>query len=303
MTSPWIARARFAVTVVLVTGVLAALVTAASRARQVSWPSWATVAVSSMLVGVMLLATAASWVAMFPGQRNRSGLARAFLVGQLGKYVPGGVVQVAGVVDVSRRAGVSGKEVAAALPVHMVAATLVPGLIATAVFGALDGRLAAALRGVLVGGGLGLAVILIRRRWMATLFDIGHRRWSRLPEGSHVPPAKTLLIVAGLGSVGFAAYGGAFAALLAPGDGLRSFIVVASGFLAAFLVGLIALPIPSGVGIREGVLVATVGTMMPLADVLAAAVVLRVTQLAAELAVFSVASGIPRRARARLRSR
>lgn len=297
MSNPWIARARFAVTVLLIAGVVGALVTAASRARQVSWPSWVAVIVSILLVGIMLLASSASWIAMFPGQTNRAGLARAFLVGQLGKYVPGGVVQVASVVDLTRRSGVTGRDVAAALPVHVVAAAVVPGLVAAGVLGVIDDRLPMPLRAALTAGGVGLAVIFVRRRWMAALFDIGNRRWRRLPDGRHVPSGRTLLIVAGFGSLGFLAYGAAFATLLAPAGGSRPFAVVASGFLVAFLVGFLVLPVPSGVGIREAVLVATAGSIAPVADLLAAAVVLRLAQLTAELGAVVVV-GVVHRARA-----
>lgn len=295
-----VARLRVAVTVVLVAGVAIAFATASSRAREVTWPSRTAVVASLLLASVNLLTGAVSWAVMFPTATERSRVARAFLVGQFGKYVPGGVVQVASVVDLTRRSGIAGNDIAVAMPVHALAAIVAPGLLATSLFVVFDERLPGPIRAAIAVGSATLAAGIVRRRWLATIFDFAHRRWRRLPDGSHVPPSRRLVLAASFGFIGFVSYGSAFAVLLGP-SAWRPFAVAAAGFGVAFLAGFVALPVPSGVGIREGVLVAAVGSLAPLVDVLAAAVVLRVTQLAAEVAVFTIAVAVPRLGRLRSR--
>lgn len=177
---------------------------------------------------------------------------RLFMVANLGRYVPGKVWQIAGLVALARRRGVAGATATGAAVlgqgIGLAAATLV-GLVSLRTVAAGEAW-TWALPVVLLGGmALGLA---------PPVFHAVVGAWFRLakeaePEGLEPSRAFGWLLV-GLGS--WMVYGWAFWALVT-GLGLDvALLPTASAFAAAYVLGYVMVFAPAGLGVREGFLVA-----------------------------------------------
>ncbi len=282
---------RVGLVVVAVAGIAFALRAAASDAGEVPWPAGWGVLVSACCIAATLLLSAAAWATLLGGRGREALLIRGFLVAQLGKYVPGGVLQVAGQYDLARRAGVDAGLVAVALPVHALSATASAGGAGAIVLSLVDDRQDWRLRVLLGTAGLVGVGLATSRRLLAWILDQARRRWSRVPGSVSLPSQRAILRAAALGMLGSACYGFAYALLVGADE---SNAVVAAGFVVAFTVGFLALPVPSGLGIREAVLVVLLEPFAPVAALLAAAVGLRVVQLAVELVLAGASSLVVR---------
>jgi uncharacterized membrane protein YbhN (UPF0104 family) len=89
-----------------------------------------------------------------------------------------------------------------------------------------------------------------------------------------------------IGVVAASCFGTAYALLLVRA-GQASTVMVASAFVVAFTAGFLALPVPSGLGVREAILVGLLRPVAPTADVLAAAIAIRIVQLVVEIVLFA----------------
>jgi uncharacterized membrane protein YbhN (UPF0104 family) len=284
----WRRWARIAVALAMGVGVVLALARAAGDARGVRWPGASACAAAGALVATTLACGAIAWVALVrsTAQTPTVALARAFIVGQLGKYVPGGVVQMAAQYEASRRAGVARGRIAVALPVHALVTTVAPGGLAAVVLAVTDPHLGASVRWALAIGGVAIAVVVGRRTWVAALLRALRRRMSRLPSATHVPDQRAMTLATLIGVVAASCFGTAYALLLVRA-GQASTVMVASAFVVAFTAGFLALPVPSGLGVREAILVGLLRPVAPTADVLAAAIAIRIVQLVVEIVLFA----------------
>jgi uncharacterized membrane protein YbhN (UPF0104 family) len=100
------------------------------------------------------------------------------------------------------------------------------------------------------------------------------------PEGAALPSARAGLQIIGLSVLVWAIECACFAWLLtnARGDANISPLFVASAYAAAYVVGFVALIAPAGLGVREGVLVALLGSAFGVDQVLALALAFRLAQ-------------------------
>lgn len=174
------------------------------------------------------------------------------LVANLGRYVPGKVVQVAGLAVLARRAGMSGVRATGAAIVaqilNLIGAAILGGWVA---YQMNDSNGAAGLA-VGFGAVLALGVFLylggaeVLLRWI--LKRVGH--------SGELPGAvgrRLLLLVPGY-MLNWLVFGAAFASL-ATGLGLPVPVVFATtAFAAAYFAGYISF-LPAGIGVREGSLV------------------------------------------------
>lgn len=270
-------------------GVAFALHEAVSSSDEIPWPSAVALAVASVVITVRIALSTLSWITLLAVQRGRAILARGFLYGQLGKYVPGGVIQMARLYQYSRRAGVEGRVVAAALPVHALCATIAPGAaaaIALAFVGHHLHPLAQFALGLL--GAIAL-VVSIDRRLVSRVLDALHKRWRRVPSGDAVPSQRAILRTFAVSVASSGCLGASYAILLGAKDAY-TFVVTALCFIVAFTVGFMALPFPSGIGVREAVLTALLISVAPVADTLSAAIAVRTVQLLLELVLTGAAT-------------
>lgn len=260
--------------------VVAQTVDAAEEQVLPTWPALLAAGVLSLLA---LMSAARSWEVLFrdllrsPSQRMR--LRGTFYLSQLTKYLPaGGVVQAVGQLGLARAVGIPLARSSVAFPVSVIgvsaaSATLGAGLV-------LSSDLPNWIRAVVVLALAGL--VFLDRRILGAVLDLLHRRLPRVPDSRLIPAQGRIfgLYVWAIAAVG--GYAAAYAVLLSSLDPDVNPYFVFCAFSVSWLVGFLAVPLPAGVGAREGALLLLLPATGP-APVLAASLALRLLSIATEL--------------------
>jgi hypothetical protein len=214
-------------------------------------PSWQAILAAFVLQVVALGFVGRAWAVLFPADADRADIAGGFYISQLTKYLPaGGFLQAASQVALSRHNGGLGMA-AVRLPVFSLAAVTASFTVGSILV--LDGDLPAWGR-ALAAAGLG-SLVTLDRRVLAKVLTVARRYVRRLPHADRLPPQRLILACYGLVLVNMVASAAGFAILLR--DLVDVHVVFAgAAFCAAWGLGFLALPIPSGIFIREGVLLA-----------------------------------------------
>jgi glycosyltransferase 2 family protein len=245
-------------------------------------------------LAVLGLVTAVlAWAQLLPGLRTRD-LAPGFLLAQLAKYLPGSVWQGVGQVMDAVRCGAGRGAATVAYGVQLGTQVVAGGIVAVLVVAAKPPGW------VLTAGLVGpLGVLLLARRWMATTLRYGARvapsRLTHLPTA--LPPQRSILSAGAFSTSTMLLTSLAYANLLAGPLSPRELVGAAGAFALAWTLGSLAIPVPAGLGVREFVLVVALGSQHPTADVLAAAVLLRLILIVVEALL---ALGVPLAVRSRL---
>jgi glycosyltransferase 2 family protein len=237
-----------------------------------------------IVAGALTLASIAlaarAWTELFGGRHDRRALAGSLYASQLTKYLPaGGFVQAASQVSmtVTAGAGVSHATTAAAVwafSTVVAGCTLASGLVFAA-------SLPTWLRATALCGLL--APALLHRRALAVALHAAHRLIRRVPDPDVLPTQRRIL-VSFAWSLGNAVTGSAaYAVLLSGASTDVNPVVVMSAFALSWVVGFLIFPLPSGIGVREAVLVAVVPGASS-AALLAASLAQRFLVLASEVA-------------------
>ena len=199
-----------------------------------------------------------------------------YMVANLGRYVPGKVLQIAGLAVLARRRGVPASTATAAAVLGQAFALAGAGLLGLGAFFGPDGRWR-------IWGwvGLGVMTVLIllssipgpAARMRALWFRLSMRSARGTSDGSDASDPRAADVEAdeapgrvgewsfglrwtGLYLLNWTLYGAAFWLLfLAMEDG-ATFLQIAPLFAAAYLLGYVAVFAPAGGGVREGALVA-----------------------------------------------
>ena len=232
-----------------------------------------------------LLAGAFAWATLLGGDR-RVDHGAALLVSQLAKYVPGGVWQVTGQVGLAKAAGVPVKRGAASFSVLAVTQA-VAGCTYGLVLGAAWTDAAPVTR-ILLGAGAIATLPLIDRRWMVWALSKIPR--TRETSAELVPPQKSIVITYLACLVTLAATCCAYVVLLGSFGPVSQPFLVIGAYAIAWTVGFVAIPIPSGVGIREAVLAAILHGKYDTSVIVAASVYYRLVSVATEGALAAIAS-------------
>jgi uncharacterized membrane protein YbhN (UPF0104 family) len=255
---------------------------------------WRLSAASALWAGGAL-AAATAWAVLLGGD-DRIHHGAGFLVAQLGKYAPGGIVQATTQVGLARSAGIPVSRGVTAFTVLAMTQVVAGGTWALLLAASwTDASLA--LRLLVAAAGLAL-LVLINRRWMVWTL----RRIPRTRESSEnlIPTQRAIVRAWAAGLLLVGAIGLAYLLLL---DGVANvdnpWLVVAA-FAVAWTVGFAAVPIPAGVGVREAVLLALLHGMFPASVIVAASVYLRIAQIIAEGLLAAIASHRLRPARRRV---
>ncbi|MCM3520076.1 YbhN family protein [Curtobacterium sp. P97] len=236
-----------------------------------------TVTLGIVLTLAALVANMLSWRAMMAATGSRLGLAASssiFFVGQLGKYIPGGVWSIAAQAELGRAHGLArtGSAVAslASMLVSMVTAALV-GILALLV-GSADGLVTFWWLGIVVVLGLAALTPPVLGRLIAVAMRLLRRPRQDISLTWAGTTASILWSV-----VMWAAYGGqATLVLRAFGADSSVLLPVATGaYAVAWLVGFLVVIAPAGLGPREGVLLLLLGSVTDSTGALALAVVSR----------------------------
>lgn len=234
-----------------------------------------------------------------------------FMVANLGRYVPGKVLQIAGLALLARGRGVPPAVSAGAAVLGQGVALLGATLVGVSAF------LSPALPpGVRLMGWLGLAAVAgfvaatsvpaIARRLETLAFRAAaasRRVRGMEPAPESTPMDRPPVLTRGFGArwtgwyaMNWGLYATAFWLLHMGLEGFAPFLYVAPAFAAAYVGGYLALFAPAGLGVREGLLVAFLAPVMDPESALALAVVARVWTTAVELVPAALmAPGVLRR--------
>lgn len=217
------------------------------------------------------------WRAVLFADPGREWLiARMFFVGQLGKYLPGGIWSFLAVADYGRDAGVSTKASVAASAVA-IAAGLVSGTAMALLF---IPHLFAGLLGVsqtlLNGWALAAAAAAIVAAGVV-LLAVGKRvGWPCLP----VPTGPARFVACTCISAVTWLLGGLTLYWVAAALGMASLPVSLAGlgavYAAAWLAGFAVFVAPAGLGAREGAMIALLAVVMPVGSAIAIALLARI---------------------------
>jgi len=245
-------------------------------------PGW--IILSVLVVFLTYAIQIASWRRILAGWAQHlpyGQAARVWLVVNLGRYIPGKVWSVAGLVVLAQRAGVEPWAAgASAVAIQAVGVATAVALVAAATPGAASPvRLAAA------------ALVAI-----ATIAFLAWERGARavvrvLGGGAQFRPLPLVAVAesTGLSLLSWITYGVSFW-LLARGLGLPDTLTLAraaGAFALGYILGLLALFAPGGVGVREvvliGLLTPAIGAGGAVALSVASRVLLTLTEVAAPL--------------------
>ncbi len=243
---------------------------------------------SAIVIWAMYAVLIAAWRAVLHGWGERLDgwtAARIWTVSSLGKYLPGKVWAIAGMALMAQRAGVAGWAATGSAVILQALAVAAGGAMV-----ALTGT--AALESRWPGFRAGLALLLA-----ASLAGLALMTWppfvrrvlriARIDAGTVTPGSRAIVGGAVANLVAWGGYGLAFR-LLAAGllpDARLSLGLAVGAFTASYLAGLLFLPAPGGVGVRESVMVlmlqGPLGAGGALALAIASRILLTITELGA----------------------
>lgn len=262
-------------------------------------PLWLAAALGCEVVA--LGASGVVWAWMFRAAGGRAGVpeaAAAWLGSNLGRYIPGKIWQVTGLVAYMRGRGDSGATAFAALIAFQAAILAAGGALALAVLGAR--AFEAVGPWPLVAGGIVLAAALTPPV-LRFVMRLGRRLLRETSEhGDAEPDGKMLcravagsLLIWPLHGLGFLAL---FEGLLL--ENTVGFPAALGVFAGSYVVGYLALVAPGGLVVREGAIVGLLAaaTAIPAGPAAALALAARLWTTAAELVSFGLALALLRSA-------
>jgi hypothetical protein len=260
----------------LVLGVRASLGRVGSLESDIPSRTATAVAIGLLLVGQVVLGY--GWRRLVPEIRDPVASMWAFHASQPGKYLPLGIGQAAGQVVLARDLAVPLRTAIAAWGAQTI--IIIAGGVTVGTLLVLQPGLGP-IRWLGLAGPLGLLA-----GWRPTLVAVvglGARVTSRLPDAADLPPQRRLVDAFGTALVFFVFQGIAFATLLGA-EGLAGWLGLVGAYAMAAGIST-ATPLPAGLGIREALLVLFCTTDP--AVTIAAAVVLRVSAFAVEVALLA----------------
>lgn len=237
-----------------------------------------TVVVGIVFTIVALVANMLSWRAMMAASGYRVRLAAAssiFFVGQLGKYIPGGVWSIAAQAELGRAHGLqrTGSAVAAlaSMLVSMVTAALV-GIVAVLLASSTGFATFWWLIPLIVVG-----LVCLTPPVLGRLIAIAFRVLRRPPQDTTLTWSGTVMSLV-WSLVMWVAYGVQASVVLRAfgADSPALFPVAVGAYAVAWLVGFVVVIAPAGIGPREGILVLLLGSVAGGSAPLALAVISRV---------------------------
>jgi glycosyltransferase 2 family protein len=262
--------------------VLLAVSSTVDRTEGRSIPSLEATLLAFACCAVALRASASGWVSLIGDKAPRHHLLRAVYASQPGKYVPGGIMQGAGQVGLATNAGVPLRD---AMPAYLVYAGHIA--LASLVVGSLLATQASVVgSGWALVGGLGvLAIIPVRRACVDWILRVLTRVVPRLARAGPLPSQRAMYACFGRQVLFALAQGTAFTIVLHSIAPDAPIVASTSAYAFAFGVGLLAVPVPSGLLVREGLLVAILQSAVSGGTVVTAAIFMRLITIGVEVAV------------------
>lgn len=225
-------------------------------------PAW--LATALVLAALAMLGAAAPWrraLQVLGTDLPRSQVLARYFLGEIGKYLPGGVWPVLGRGELARRAGTSRSaaygSVALSLATLYLAAMFVVLVGSPALLGGEDGPGALLVLLLLPLGLLGLHPSFLGRA-LGLVERVTRRRLAvEIPSWSTSLGLVLRYVPAWIG-VGAATW--AVARALDPGAPV---VEVATAAVLSWVVGFVLVPVPGGIGVREATFVAAASSLAP----------------------------------------
>lgn len=235
--------------------------------------------------------TALSWRSVVPLTAREfpaTTASRLFLLSQVGKYLPGGIWNFVAAADLALTAG---------LPRAAIVGSFFLALI------------------IGLGSGAVLALLLIPQAaeqlglptwWIGAALAVGvlglailHQLWPLLRARLPIVDRRSLLLATALATAGWICAGAmiwALASAFGGEDAGQVSLAVAIGAYAfAWVAGFVAFVAPAGLIVREGALIASLATAMPLAEASAVALIARVIVTLIDILGAVIAGAVTRR--------
>ncbi len=259
----------------------------------------------SIIVHVVALAgMALVWSLIIKGFGHRLSLAQAFkiaYIANLGRYIPGKIWPVLGMMYLAKKVGVKQEEAMAswgiaqlfAIPSSLIVAVVAVALHPTMITGQLGSLLTTGLyliAGVIVL--LSLAMVVLPNRSLA-LFNVLLKVIKRPPIVFRLGVSTAIQIYIGY-AICWGLFGAGFWLLLRAitADPATPFAVGVGAFVLAYQIGYLAIFAPGGLGVREFVLTAILTPYLG-GIAVGTAVAARIWNMVAEIIVALVALAIP----------
>ncbi len=219
-----------------------------------------------------------------------------YFTGQLGKYVPGSVWPAVIQAQIGARHGIRPRTMVAAYAYALAVSVCVGGVVGLAGLVGLVGSSAAstlwAVIGIAVGSALLLAALLHPNGLLRVVGSLAARTGRDLtieqPSNGHKWATVALCLVTWI-VLGLHAWAIARPLGAGPGD----VALVVGGFALSFVAGLLFLPVPGGAGVREAMLVLTIGAVIGRPGALTLALVSRFVLLALDVLLALLAGAVP----------
>ncbi len=219
---------------------------------------------------------------------SRAESFHAFFVSQLGKYLPGSVWPVVAQMEFGKKSGI-GRRTMLAANAQSLALGVAVGLILSAVLLPLSSASALRTFGWFFLF-LPFLLLLLHPRTIPGLLDWLFKRIGKSPQGQRLPWSATLR-AAGWALLSWVMLGLHLYALTSGlgVDGPRVLAATIGGFALAVCAGILFVPAPAGAGIRDVVLIATLGVSMSSAQALGVGLASRVLLIVVDLLMAALA--------------
>jgi uncharacterized membrane protein YbhN (UPF0104 family) len=241
---------------------------------RIDWPS---VTGAFLLTGLGVLATGFIWLAILERLAGdpRPRWMAIFFQSQLAKYIPGTLWQYAGRLALARARGLPTRVVARSMPIELCASIAGAGIVSLFLLGVWGIPLAA----LVAAGCLALA----------SRTAGGTTKLRRDISASAVAAPLYAIVWVAVGSAFWLTARGLFSVPL------RQLPFYAGAFAAAWIVGVVAIYAPGGLGVREGVLIGLLHSRLGSADALVVAAASRVVLTLIDIVLAGAATVVLRR--------
>ena len=216
-----------------------------------------------------------------------------YFVGEIGKYVPGGIWPVLGRGELARRGGLQ-RSAAYASVVLSLAALYLSAMLVTAVLVPLRFLDAGDTSALWVLVLLPIGLLLLHHRVLDWLVRRAERLLRReLPV--QVPPWSASLGLVARYLPSWLLIGTATWCIARAFDASVGWMTIAPAAILSWVVGFVLVPVPGGVGVREAAFVALVGTSIPSSTRATIAIVARLTFMLVDAGGAAIAATLLRR--------
>src|SRR5438105_2580600 len=226
------------------------------------------------------MSLARAWTRLFVRESLNRCLAAGFYASQLGRYIPGAIWQPLAQVGLATQAGASLQQASTGFGVF--------ALVEVAAGGTVGATLAVLGRGLPLAVRLSALLMLVpmlvlRRGWIVRTLHMVTRLTRKRFGGGIVPSQRAILSSYCWTLVTLVLNSAAFTVLLSSFRGGAPILRSAAAFGFAWTIGFLAIPFPSGIGIREAILILALRSAVPTSYVIAASVTHRLVSMVGEL--------------------